>query len=106
MDPVVAAEPVEHLGEERVRLAVVERDVGRRPDDDDDPLVVDAEPAQRLGVGLEVVEVVLLLQARIGEVASPAVDPEAAQPLERHRVGEHHPPASRQPIRCWVTAYS
>ena len=35
---LVAAEAVEHLREERVRLAVVERDVGRRADDDDDPL--------------------------------------------------------------------
>ena len=35
MHGLVAAEPLEHLGEERVAVPVVERDLGRRADDDE-----------------------------------------------------------------------
>ena len=56
----MASEKVEHLGEERVGLAVIEGDVGRRPDDDDHAVAVGV--LVRHGrVGLEVGEVVLLL---------------------------------------------
>ena len=35
LDAGIAAEPLEHVGEERVAVAVVERDLGRRADDDE-----------------------------------------------------------------------
>src|SRR5207247_590813 len=40
---LLAAEEGENLREERVRLAVVERDVRRRPHDDEDPVAVEPE---------------------------------------------------------------
>ena len=61
MHGLVAAEPLEHVGEERVAVAVVERDLGRRADDDQALL----RPARRHGRRLEVGEVVLLLQAGV-----------------------------------------
>jgi hypothetical protein len=65
VDAVVATEPVEHLEEQRVAVPMVERDLGRRADDDEPPHGVDAEPARHRGVGLEVGEVVLLLEPRV-----------------------------------------
>ena len=59
------AEMLERLREERVRVPVVERHVGRRPQDDEHARRVDAEPLEQRAVGLEVREVVLLLQARV-----------------------------------------
>ena len=43
---LVGAQPLQDFGEERVRLAVVERDVGGRADDDDDAPGVDRESAR------------------------------------------------------------
>jgi len=59
------AEVLEGLREERVRVPVVERHVGRRAQDDEHARRVDAEAAEQRAVGLEVGEVVLLLQARV-----------------------------------------
>ncbi len=73
---------------------MVERDVRRRSHDHHDRGGVDGELLQRLPIGLEVEEVVLLLQARVREELLRA-DPETAQPLRRHRVREQHP--LRQP---------
>ena len=58
-------EVLERLREERVRVPVVERHVGRRPQDDEHARRVDAEPLEQRPVGLEVGEVVLLLQPRV-----------------------------------------
>ncbi len=54
MHVLLAAEEGEHLREEWVRLAVVERDVRRRPHDDEDPLLVDPELGEDLRASLEV----------------------------------------------------
>ena len=43
-------------------MPVVERDVGRRADDDEDPSAIEAELVQHRLVGLEAGEVVLLLE--------------------------------------------
>ena len=43
MYAVVASEPLEHVREERVAVAVVERDLGRRADDDEHAVVVEPE---------------------------------------------------------------
>jgi hypothetical protein len=56
---------VEHLWKERVRAAVVERDVRRCANDHERAGGVDLEGRERGRVGLEVGEVVLLLQARV-----------------------------------------
>src|SRR5436305_3553686 len=76
MYPLVPAEEVDRLGEERVRMPVVERDVRRGAEDDEHALRVDRPCVENRRVGLEVGEVVLLLQAgvleelrRLGSVA-------------------------------------
>ena len=92
----VVSELGEDLGEERVRLAVVQRDVGRGPDDDHHPLRVDAQPLEHTGVGLEVGQVVLLLQARVLEqLLGPHSEP--PQPLRGDGIGKDH--AGCQPAR-------
>ena len=88
---LVAAEALERAREHRVAVAVVERDVGRRPQDDEDPRLVDAEVAERGGVGLEVGEVVLLLQSRVAAELV-AGRPVPGEPLGRDRLGHDHPP--------------
>ncbi len=55
----------EHVAEQRVAVAVVQRHVGWRSDDDEHPLGVEPERIQHGGVGLEARQRVLLLQARV-----------------------------------------
>jgi len=87
----IAADVRQDLREQRVRLAVIERDVGRRADDHEDAAGIEAETRRQAGVGLEVGQVVLLLQARILEqLVGP--DAVAAQSLGRDRVRHDHPP--------------
>ena len=80
------SEVVERHREERVRVPVVERHVGRRPQHDEHARRVDGELLEQRAVGLEVGEVVLLLQPRILEQLRRhgAV---LLQPLRRNRVG-------------------
>ena len=86
MDAVVPSEPLEHVEEERVAVAVVERDLGRCADDDEPARRVDAELPGHGRVGLEVGEVVLLFQAGVAaELRRP--DAVARKPLRRDRVG-------------------
>ncbi len=62
---MVATQALEHVAEQRIRLAVVEGDVRRRPDDDEDVFARDADVVQDSRVRYEPVQVVLLLQSRI-----------------------------------------
>ena len=48
---VVAAEPLEHFGKERVAVAVVERDLGRRAHDGEDARAIEAEPVEHPASG-------------------------------------------------------
>ena len=79
-------EVLERQREERIRVPVVERDVGRRAQDDERSLRVDLPLLERPRVGLEVGEVVLLLEARVLEEfrRRGAV---AGEPVDRDRVG-------------------
>ena len=61
----VAAQALEHRAEDVVLEAVVERDRGRRAHDGDRRGRVEAELVEHRRVGLEVGEVVLLLEARV-----------------------------------------
>jgi hypothetical protein len=73
---------------------VIERDIRRWAHDDHHALSVDAHLLERVGVDLEVGEIVLLLETRISEqLLRP--DAESLQPLGRHGVREDHP--FRQP---------
>ena len=65
MHRLLPAEVLEHLGEERIRAAVVERDVGRRADDDERSRGIELEALEHGAVRLEVGQVVLLLQPRV-----------------------------------------
>ena len=51
---VVAAEPAQHLREQRVRLAVIQRDIGWRPDHDHDPARIHPQPIEDPGVRFEI----------------------------------------------------
>ena len=89
LDTLLTAEPVEQPREERVRPAVVQGDVRRRPHEDEDVRLVEAELVQRSAIGLEVGQVVLLLQARVAAQLRRA-DAVAFQPLGRDRLGDEH----------------
>ena len=62
MDTRVVAESLEHVHEDRVSVPVVEGDLGRRANDDEDAGRVDSESAGDVGIGNEPVQVVLLLE--------------------------------------------
>ncbi len=62
---VVGAEPPEHVGEEGIPVPVVQGHLGRRADDGDDAVTVNAERLGYRGVRLEARQVVLLLQPRV-----------------------------------------
>jgi hypothetical protein len=84
----VRAEPLEHAREERISVPVVERDLRGRPHDYEHARPV--EPCDRLRCGLEVGEVVLLLQSLVAaQLRRPRS--EAGQPLGRDRVGHDDP---------------
>jgi len=70
-------------------MAVVERDVGRRPQHNEHAVAVDSEPLQHGGVGLEVREVVLLLQAGVPQQLRWS-DAEACEALVGDRIGHDH----------------
>ena len=91
--------------EERVRAAVVERDVRRRADDDECPLPVDEQLVEDGRVGLEVVQVVLLLEPRVLEELRRA-DAEARHAFPGIASGRR--PSSPRGRRgwCWSVAYS
>ena len=96
----------QHVREERVPVPVVERDVGRRADDDEHAVAVEPELVEHGGVGLEAREVVLLLQPRVaahlrGARAEPVEARPAGSRPERRRGG-----AARQPSPCWTRANS
>ena len=65
MDRGVATEPLEHLSEQRIRLPVVQRHVGRRPHDRHDARAIEAELVHDTGLRGKPMEVVLLLQTRV-----------------------------------------
>jgi hypothetical protein len=78
---------VEHPAEQVVLEAVIERDRRRRAHHGDRLLRVQAEIGRHLRVGLEIRQVVLLLEAGIAsQLATRAV---AVQPLGRDRLGNH-----------------
>ena len=62
---VAATQQLERPREERVAAAVIERDIRRWAEHDEDAAGADSERARDIRVGLEVGEVVLLLQAGI-----------------------------------------
>ena len=66
---------------------MVERDVGRRPDHDERPFGVEPELVEHGAVGLEVGEVVLLLQTGVPAQLR-GLDAVAPQALGRNRVGD------------------
>jgi hypothetical protein len=59
------AEVLEGHREQRIRMAVVQRDIGRRAQHDEDALGIEVPVGEDSRVGLEVREVVLLLQAGV-----------------------------------------
>ena len=61
----IVAEPIDDRGEEVVAARVVEGELGRSSDHRDEPRPVRAERGKRVRVGLEVGEVVLLLESRV-----------------------------------------
>src|SRR5207342_90528 len=67
VDTRVRPDPREDLREQGIRLAVIERDIRRWAHDDHHALSVDAHLLERVGVYLEVGEIVLLLETRISE---------------------------------------
>src|SRR3954454_8121359 len=85
MDAGIGPQVLEHLREEPVGFAVIERHVWRRADDDYHPLLVYPESGQHARIGPEVPEVVLLFQPGVllELVVAHAV---AAQSLGRDRV--------------------
>ena len=91
MHAVVVAEAVEQIGVDGVVDAVVERRDRRRAQDDDDARRVGADARQDAGVGLEVVEEVLLLEPRVLPQLARACAV-ALQALGRDRVGHDHAP--------------
>src|SRR5437868_13620674 len=80
---------VEGLREERIRVAVIERDVRRRWQDDEDAVGVDPPAVQQPRVWLEVGKVVLLLQAGIPQQLRGS-DSKALEPIWWDRVGHDH----------------
>ena len=89
MHRVELAEIGERLREQRVGVAVVERDVGRRPQDDEHAIAVDAELFEHVQVRLEVGEVVLLLEAGIPQKLR-RPDAEVRKALDGDRVRHDH----------------
>ena len=87
VDAVVPAEVVERAREQRVRVPVVERDVRRWAEDDEDALPVDVPGVEHALVRLEVREVVLLLEARVAEELR-RLGAVLLQPLGRDRLGD------------------
>src|ERR1044072_7219913 len=87
--PIPPGQPPQRCPEEGVG-GVVLGSLGRRPQNDENLLAVEAELVEGTGVRLEVGQVVLLLQAReADELALPRADP--PEPLDRDRVGGQHP---------------
>ena len=80
---------LEDAREERVRLPVVERDVRGRADEDEHVRLVEPELVEGAAVGLEVREVVLLLQARVLPQLRRA-HTVALEPLGWDRLGDEH----------------
>ena len=88
MHVLVAAEPVEHLPEERVAVAVVERHLRRRSHDGKHARGIDAVEDGR--IGLEAGQVVLLLDPRVlTQLGRLCAKPGEA--VGRNGVGEDHP---------------
>ena len=86
MHILAPAQLLERSREDRVARAVIERDVRRRTEDDEDPPGVDTQGSRDVGVGLEVGEVVLLFEAGIAcELRRP--EPVAPETLRRDRFG-------------------
>ena len=82
------AQPLEHPREQRVLEAVVERHLGRRAHDGDGPRRIEPQLPEHGRVGLEVRQVVLLLQPRVAaQLPARAV---GVEPLRRDRLGHHH----------------
>ena len=82
----LGGEPVEDRGVERVAL-VVGGSLRRRADDGEHRARVDAELAEDRGIGLEVGEVVVLLQPRVAEQLALRGAGAAASPRRRSRRG-------------------
>jgi len=83
------ADEGERLREERIGVAMVERDVGRWAQHDEHAVRVDAELLRHCSVGLEVREVVLLLEPGIPQKLR-RLDAEASEALGRNRVRHDH----------------
>src|SRR4029077_18575827 len=67
VDTGVRAYSRQYLREQRIRAAVIQRDVGWRAEDDHDAVGVHAQLLESVRVGLEVGQVVLLLDPRVLE---------------------------------------
>ena len=106
VDVVAPAQQLERLREERVARAVVEGDVGGRPEYDEDAVRVDAERCRDSGVGLEVGEVVLLLQARDSARASAAAGRSGGDAPRGSPPGTTTRVAARAPNWCCASANS
>ena len=81
------AQALQDPREQVVLEAVVERDLRRRPHDDDRARRVEAQLAEHARIGLEIGQVVLLLQALVRADLAPCAV--ALQPRRRDRVGHH-----------------
>ena len=92
---LVGGGAAQHARQQRgLRAAEVERVGGRGAHDVEDLRALDAELGEHAAVGLEVGEVVLLLEARVADQLAPA-GAVAREPLGRDRVRHEH--AVRQP---------
>ena len=103
MHGLVAAEPLEHAREERVSMPVVERDVRRRSHDREHLRRVDA--VEHRGIGLEVGEVVLLLDPRVADELR-RFAPSRASRSAGIASGKTTRVAARKPSWCWSVANS
>ena len=83
---VAMAQVGQDARKQRVGLAVIKRDVGRRPDHHHHPVRVHLQAIQDCRIGLEVGQVVLLLQAGVLEELL-AASPEPGQAGRRDGVG-------------------
>ena len=85
MHVLVPTEEIDRLRKQRIRVSVVERDVGRGPQHHEHAGAVDREGVEDRRLGLEVGEVVLLLQAWVLEELRWA-GAVALEPFSRDRV--------------------
>ena len=89
VDVSSATQPLEHVGEQRVSVPVVQGHIGRRADDDENPLAIEPEFVEDGAVGLEARELVLLLEPRVAAHLR-SRRAEAVESILRDRIGDDH----------------